>query len=200
MEKTFNTANIEISHKVDYRDLKYPSLEFKTGNLLLFLPKNHQNETNIIKKYAKWIENKNLAIRTALKEAKNKKLELNRTDESFRDLVKLIAEKTTSELNVTLNQIYFKKMKSKWGSCSKRKNLMINTTLKYLPTNLIEYVVFHEITHLKEKRHNENFWQMISKKFENYGEMEKNLFIYWFLIQQKQKGGVFARYKDAGLE
>jgi len=111
---------------------------------------------------------------------------LDRSDESFRELVRALAEKTTNEFNVNLNQVYFRKMKSKWGSCSKRKNLTINTLLKYLPTNLIEYVVFHEITHLKEKKHNERFWRIVSKKFKNYEEMEKNLFIYWFLIQQRK--------------
>ncbi|MBU3965756.1 MAG: M48 family metallopeptidase [Euryarchaeota archaeon] len=74
-------------------------------------------------------------------------------------------------------------MKSKWGSCSPKKNLTINTLLKYLPEEIIEYVIFHEMAHLIERKHNEKFWKIISNKFQNYEENEKELFEYWFLIR-----------------
>ena len=76
-------------------------------------------------------------------------------------------------------------MKTKWASCSKKRNLTINTLMKFLPDYLIEYIIFHEIAHLKERKHNENFWKIVSRKFKNYEEMEKELFIYWFLIWKK---------------
>ncbi|MBU4075475.1 MAG: M48 family metallopeptidase, partial [Euryarchaeota archaeon] len=76
-------------------------------------------------------------------------------------------------------------IKSKWGSCSPNKNLTINTLLKYLPENLIEYVIFHEMVHLIERKHNKLFWKFIAIKFDNYEEKEKELFEYWFLIQKK---------------
>ena len=75
-------------------------------------------------------------------------------------------------------------MKSKWASCSIKKNLTFNTLLRYLPNFLIKYVVFHEITHLKEKKHNERFWKIIKKEFKDYQKKEKELLIYWFLIQK----------------
>ncbi|MBU4373581.1 MAG: DUF45 domain-containing protein, partial [Euryarchaeota archaeon] len=46
------------------------------------------------------------------------------------------------------------------------------------------YVIFHEMVHLIERKHNEHFWNIISNKFENYSEKEKELFEYWFLIQK----------------
>jgi len=64
-------------------------------------------------------------------------------------------------------------------------NITINTTLKYLPENLIEYVIFHEMAHFIERKHNKHFWNIISKKFKNYKKLEKDLLIYWFLIQSK---------------
>ena len=76
-------------------------------------------------------------------------------------------------------------MKSKWGSCSPDKNLMINTLLKYLPRDLIEYVIYHEMIHLIERKHNGHFWKIIASKFDNYGEKEKELFEYWFLIHRQ---------------
>ncbi len=59
--------------------------------------------------------------------------------------------------------------------------------MKHLPERLIEYVIFHEITHIMEKRHADRFWGIISKKFANYRELERELFAYWFLLQTAEK-------------
>lgn len=184
MGKMLKVSDSEVGYHVDYRDIKYPRLEFKTGNLLLVLPKG-QNEETTIGKHEKWIYEKNLAIQTALEQSKNKKLELNRTDSELSVIVNSLVEQFKDKHGFEINQVFFKKMNSKWGSCSPKRNLMINTLLKYLPTNLIEYVVFHELNHLIERRHNEKFWRIVGKKFKNYADLEKDLFIYWFLIQTK---------------
>jgi len=103
-----------------------------------------------------------------------------REDEEFKDLIYLIVEKTSSELGAKVNNVYFRKMRTKWASCSNKKNL-------HLPEDLIEYVIFHEIVHLIEKRHNANFWNIILSRFDTYKDLEKDLFEYWFLIQQAKK-------------
>ncbi len=82
------------------------------------------------------------------------------------------------------NRIFIKKQRTKWASCSSRKNLSFNFWLICLPRELIRYVVCHEITHLKEKRHNAAFWEAVGREFENYKELEKSLFEYWFFIQE----------------
>jgi len=78
-------------------------------------------------------------------------------------------------------------MKTKWASYSQKGNLTINILLKYLPEQLIKYVIFHEMTHSIEKRHNESFWKIISQKYVNFESMEKELLIYWFQLQRSNK-------------
>jgi len=184
MGKTLKVSGSEVDYQVDYRNIKYPRLEFKTGNLLLVLPKGQSEET-LFGKHEKWIFEKNLAIQTALTQSKNKKLDLNRTDSELKLIVNTLVEQFKEKNGFEINQVFFKKMNSKWGSCSTKRNLIINTLLKYLPMNLIEYVIFHELTHLAERKHNEKFWRRIKRKFKNYADIEKDLFIYWFLIQKK---------------
>ena len=46
----------------------------------------------------------------------------------------------------------------------------------------MKYVAFHEVVHLIEKMHNDEFWMRISKRFNDYQELEKNLFVYWFTL------------------
>ena len=171
-------------YQIDYRNVEYPRLEFKTGSLLLVLPRNYENEMKIIEKHKDWIHKKEQIIRRALEEAKEKDLILTRTDEELKNQVHSIVERYQQEFNINIHRIYFKKMKTKWGSYSSKNNLTINTLLKYLPERLIHYIIFHELAHSREKRHNERFWKIIRKKFEDYQTKEKNLLAYWFLVQK----------------
>ena len=76
-------------------------------------------------------------------------------------------------------------MKTKWASHSQNNNLTINTLLKYLPEDLIAYILYHEIAHNLERKHNDNFWNLLKQKQPEYLAREKSLLTYWFLIQQK---------------
>jgi len=184
MAKQVSIYDLDIKYETVYRDIKYPRLEFKTGDLLLVLPKSYENHEGLIKKHKNWVYNKESIIKSALKHSQEKSIELRRTDEEFRDMVFSQVEDISKKLKLNINKIYFKRMKSKWGSCSPKKNLTINTLLKHLPPNLIEYVIFHEMVHLIEKKHNERFWDIISQRFPNYQEMEKDLLVYWFSIRK----------------
>ena len=176
-----------IKYKVDYRDIKYPRLEYKTGTLLLVLPKNYNDAASLIEKHKKWIIKKEQIIAEALEEAKKKTLNLSRTEKELKTLIHSIIKEYQQEFNLKVNSVFFRRMKTKWASYSSKGNLTINTLLKYLPEGLVRYVVFHEMIHSIEKRHNENFWKIITKKYINYEEMEKALLMYWFLIQRSNE-------------
>jgi len=171
-------------YKVVHRNIKYPRLEFKTGRLLLVMPKGHTDYNDLIGKHQNWISKRSSEIAAALEKAKEKELDLKRTDEEFKNLVWSVIENISSDIRIKTNGVYFRKMKSKWGSCSPNRNITINKLLKYLPKNLIEYVIFHELVHLIERKHNQHFWKIISTKFDNYEERERELFEYWFLVQK----------------
>jgi predicted metal-dependent hydrolase len=173
-----------IEYTLSYRNVKHPRLEFKTGTLLLILPKSYNNEQETLEKYKQWINKKESIIRKALEEARIKDIIQDRTDKELRTLINVLAQNYQTELNTTINRIYFKKMKTKWASHSKNGNLTVNTLLKYLPNNLIEYITYHEITHSIERKHNERFWSLINKRFQDYETKEKDLLTYWFLTQK----------------
>ena len=123
-------------------------------------------------------------VEDCLKHAPDKRM-VERTEKEFRDLTLSLVKKALIELGGKLNNIYFRMMKTKWASLSSERNLTINRLIKHLPEHLLNYVIFHEIVHLKEKRHNDKFWKRISKKFHNYQELEKDLFVYWFQVAKR---------------
>lgn len=183
-ESQVRINSVTIDYEIVHRNIKYPRLEFKTGNLLLVMPKGHTNYDDLIEKHRNWIFKRNSEIAEALERAQEKKLDLKRTDEEFKTLAHAIFKNISSDLGINTNNLKFRKMKSKWGCCSSNQNITINKLLKYLPINLIEYVIFHEMIHLIERKHNKHFWNTISTKFGNYEERERELFEYWFLVQK----------------
>jgi len=183
----FKIQDKEINYKVVYREVKYPRLEFKTGDLLLVLPKNFRNIQTLLEKHKSWIYKKHIQISSALKDGRRKKLILNRDTDSFKEYVYNRLNEYSRELNLSIGKVFFRSMKTKWASCSLQGNITVNLLLKYLPAELIDYVLFHEVAHLRERKHNKNFWNFVKKKFNDYPEREKDLMIYWFLIQKNQK-------------
>jgi hypothetical protein len=79
--------------------------------------------------------------------------------------------------------VTIRRQKTKWGSSSSKGNLSFNLKLICLPEELVRYVVFHEILHLREKKHSFLFWERIRKEFPNYKDLEKSLLEYWFYTE-----------------
>lgn len=175
-----------INYEVKYRDIKYPRLEFKSGELELILPFGEKPK-DLLEKHRKWIIKKQNFIKDCLKASNDKELE-SRDEKELREIVNYIANEISEDLNVNVNQVFFRKMRTKWASCSPKKNLTINTMMKYLPEKLIEYIIYHELAHLIEKKHNERFWEIIEEKFEDFKSLEMSLFANWFLINSRNGG------------
>lgn len=89
------------------------------------------------------------------------------------------------KLGVTVNRITIKKLRSRWGSCSANGNLNFNLWLVCLPRELIRYIVWHEVAHLKENNHRRGFRELMRSEFENYREMERRLKEYWPVLEKR---------------
>jgi predicted metal-dependent hydrolase len=65
--------------------------------------------------------------------------------------------------------------KSRWGSCSYRNNLNFNWKLIFMPLEIIDYVIMHELTHTVHHNHSERFYEMLSSYCPDYKALRKNL-------------------------
>lgn len=68
----------------------------------------------------------------------------------------------------THGRIAIKDTKRVWGSCSRKGNLNFSYTLFFLPLELADYVVVHELCHLKEPNHGVDFWRLVSLALPDY--------------------------------
>ena len=61
-----------------------------------------------------------------------------------------------------------RKYKARWGSCNSRKELSFNYLLKMVPPWVVDYVIVHELCHLKHMNHSPNFWLLVEKHCPDY--------------------------------
>jgi predicted metal-dependent hydrolase len=65
--------------------------------------------------------------------------------------------------------------RTRWGSCSIKKNINLNRTLVFLPPELVEYLMIHELCHTVEMNHSKRFWELVSKHSHDYRMLDKEL-------------------------
>ncbi|MEI6691030.1 MAG: M48 family metallopeptidase [bacterium] len=71
--------------------------------------------------------------------------------------------------------LVFKRVTTYWGSCSPTGKISFNTEMIYAPVSAVEYVVVHELAHLKYRGHGVRFWDLVNKHFPRTAEMRKIL-------------------------
>ena len=81
----------------------------------------------------------------------------------------ILIEKWQPVIGKELNDWRIKKMKTKWGSCNvSAKRIWINLELAKKPPECLEYILVHELVHLYERHHNENFMRLMDKFLPNW--------------------------------
>lgn len=70
-------------------------------------------------------------------------------------------------------RITVKNQKTRWGSCSSKKNLNFNYKLAYMPQEIMDYVVVHELAHLRHMNHSREFWELVEQYIPDYRERRK---------------------------
>ena len=74
----------------------------------------------------------------------------------------------------TYNNLYIKNQKTRWGSCSSKNNINLNFNILYLPKELCDYVIMHELVHTKIKNHSFEFWDMLNEYVDDARKCDKN--------------------------
>ena len=84
-------------------------------------------------------------------------------------------EAYAKKMNVSFNALKFRKMKSRWGSCSSHGNITLNTQLLMLKQELITYVIVHELAHRIHMNHSAAFHQLVESYLPGSKELRKEL-------------------------
>ena len=129
-------------HLLKISKSSYTSFEFKDG--IFHASLKNPTKSNIKKLYLDWEKQK----AKSLLEKRIKKLS---------KLTKLVPSKIT-----------VKPLKTKWGGVNKKRTLTINQKLIRAPGKIIDYVIIHELCHLKIPNHGQSFWNLVSGKIPDF--------------------------------
>jgi predicted metal-dependent hydrolase len=106
---------------------------------------------------------------------KTSKLEYKKHKTQALLLAKQKVEQWNTFYNFSYNKVNIKNSKTRWGSCSKKKNLNFNYKIVHLPEKLVDYLVIHELCHLKEFNHSKNFWNLMAQTIPDFRERRAEL-------------------------
>lgn len=100
----------------------------------------------------------------------------------FRDRAKIVlAERLEACViaferhNPNRPKLNIRSMKTRWGSCSRKGRITLNTKLVHAPKRYIDYVVTHELCHLKEPNHSDGFYRLLTLVIPDWRERREKL-------------------------
>jgi len=170
-----------IEEKLTYFNEYYKetdSEEIVSGESVRYL--GHSYTLNIIQDVNEGLKLCDEYIEIHVKDTKNKirkqeilnKWYVERAKDKFLELV----NKYEEVLNEQVNGIRIKTMKTRWGSCNvQTKNINLNLELIKKPQECIEYVVLHELAHLKHPNHSKQFWEHVGIHMPDWKLRKKKL-------------------------
>lgn len=140
-----NPLMLTIEH-----DKRTKAAEYEPGVLQLAMP-NHNDQVMIARKVIQWYKKQALTDFT-------RRLEI-----------------FSNKLGVKFTSLTLSNAASRWGSCNSKKEIRLNWRLLQAPPHIINYVVCHELAHIKEMNHSTKFWTTVESIYPDYKTAEKDL-------------------------
>lgn len=148
------------------------------GNFVVTVPKNLSQ--NIVEQFiigkSQWVIDK----LEYFKKIPNRVFENTKKDfQKYKEGALFLAQKRIEYFNqiygFNFNRINIKNQKTRWGSCSRKGNLNFNYKIALLPQKLSDYIIVHELCHLKEFNHSHKFWNLVAKTVPDYLDLREKI-------------------------
>lgn len=76
---------------------------------------------------------------------------------------------------IPFGKVTIRNQKTRWGSCSRKGNLNFNYKLVLLPPRVADYIIVHELCHIKEFNHSKKFWTLVAQTIPEYRALRRQL-------------------------
>lgn len=163
IQKRKNATRLTLKIKENELYLTHPPLVTKSHCLSFIF----DNEA--------WIrKNIDFSMSTQTENLKNR-LNFLENKASAKVLVRNRLEHFNKFYNFEYEKIVIRDQSSRWGSCSSNLTLSFNYRIVFLPQELLDYIVVHELCHLKEMNHSVRFWSLVSQQIPNHQFLRRKL-------------------------
>ncbi len=185
-----NIRDKTVEYTVVKRKVKYIRYEIQRDcSLKLVIPKRSKIDAEeYIHKKDDWIYKKITEHEKSLERTRNKITDeklASRSYNQLRSIVEVFINTNKKKLGVKVGRVQFRDLKNKWGSCSSLGNITLSRSLVYMPDELVEYVVYHELAHLLVMAHDDRFYEVIERKYPDYKDWDEKLSLYEYLIANR---------------
>jgi len=150
-------------------------LTFEQGSRLPFFGRNYLLDVKETKKSESFsLKNgKFIARVNKISKAKVRKLYLEWSKKKALPLFEKSVKKYTKKIKSDYSKILVKNQKNRWGSVSKNGTINFNQKLIRAPSKIVDYVVAHEVCHLKIPNHSRKYWDLLGSVMPNYEEKKE---------------------------
>ena len=159
-----------VSYNIIRSDRKSVAIQIMPdGNVVVRCPKRMRTEDikRFVESKSDWI-NKRLAARSPMEVKKFTEQEIEQLRGKTRFLVMQRVQYYAPIVGVTYNQIAIRTQRTRWGSCSSKGNLNFNCLLALVPSEVLDYIVVHELCHRRELNHSDRFWNEVARVMPDY--------------------------------
>jgi predicted metal-dependent hydrolase len=91
------------------------------------------------------------------------------------DYIPKRVDKLARKYGFNYNKVKIKNLSSSWGSCTSNKNLSFNLKLMCFNQKVIDYVIIHELCHLRIMSHSKRFWKLVENIIPDYKDRKLEL-------------------------
>jgi predicted metal-dependent hydrolase len=81
----------------------------------------------------------------------------------------------SDELEIPFGEASVRAQKTRWGSCSARKNISLNCNLLFLPAAVVRYLLVHELCHTVHMNHSRRYWALVAENEPRYRQLDAEL-------------------------
>ena len=155
------------------------SLQIKGDELIVRAPKrvSKREIDDFVLRHEAWIDKQRSKIARRESELsaipKLSEEELKKLAEQARAYIPSRVEYYATKIGLSYGGITLRCQKTRWGSCSAKKNLNFNILLMLTPPEAIDSVVVHELCHLKEMNHSDRFYKLVNAAYPDYDRWNK---------------------------
>lgn len=86
------------------------------------------------------------------------------------------------QIGLRCKRVLVKRQRTRWASCSRHGTISLNSKLLFLPPHAVDYVMTHELCHLKEMNHSKRYWQLVDRHYSGYRAVDRKLRDMWKLV------------------
>lgn len=157
-----------------------PSKQFVSGETHYYLGRQYRLKIRIAEDEKVKLIGKFLFIE--LEDPKNREKVKRLVGDWYRDHARDLFEiklgallKSSHPLKVGKPKIQLRTMKTRWGSCTKNGTILLNPDLVKAPVHCVEYVILHELCHLKVHNHGKQFYRLLSRHMPDWEKRKERL-------------------------